>query len=87
MKLLVACPDYASHYLPLSAIAAAARRRGVTTVVATGPALRARVERDGFHWRSLVTARGANPGVLAERDRAVAGSDDLTAFFLSLIHI
>lgn len=81
MKLLVVCPDYISHYLPMSAIAAVARRRGTTTVIATGPALRNRVERDGFRWQRLVMSRGANPGVLSERDRQVADSDDLAAFF------
>lgn len=81
MKLLVVCPDYLSHYLPMSAIAEVARRRGTTTVVATGPALRRRVEGDGFRWQRLVMSRGANPGVLSDRTRRVADSDDLAAFF------
>ena len=81
MKLLLICPDYISHYLPMSAVAAAGRCRGATVVVATGSLLRERVERDGFQWRHLAMSRGGNPGLLSERERPVADADDLSAFF------
>ena len=53
----------------MSAIARAAQRRRVAVTVATGPALRSRVERDGFRWRELRMSRGSNPGVLSDRTR------------------
>ena len=81
MKLLVVSPDYASHYLPMSSIARAAQRRRVAVTVATGPALRAQVERDGFRWRELRMSRGSNPGVLNDRTRLDAAADDLSGFF------
>ncbi|MGH9271040.1 MAG: nucleotide disphospho-sugar-binding domain-containing protein [Ilumatobacteraceae bacterium] len=82
MKLLVVSPDYASHYLPMSAIARAARRRRVAVTVATGRALRTRVEHDGFRWRELRMSRGNNPGVLDDRTRRdAAADDDLSGFF------
>ena len=77
MRLLVVTPDYASHWFPLSAVAAAARARGADVVVATGPALRARVEADGFRWLSLRMSRGSNAGIAGRDDP----DDDLRAFF------
>lgn len=81
MNLLIVCPDYASHYLPLSAIATAAIRRGANVTVATGDGLRARVTATGAHWQRLITGRGSNPGVLTERSPRHRADDDLTAFF------
>ncbi len=65
MKLLVVSPDFASHYTPLATIGAAARRRGADVLVASGPAVAARLGTDGFGWRELLMSAGSNPGVLA----------------------
>lgn len=80
MKLLVVSPDYASHYLPLSAIAGAARRRSVEVTIATGPTLRSCVERDGYRWRELRMSAGSNPGLLSDRS-PLDMVDDLSDFF------
>ncbi len=63
MTLLVISPEYASHYGPLSVLAGDARADGARVVVATGPSLRARVEADGFEWRSLRLGAGSNDGL------------------------
>ena len=70
MSLLVLSPDFASHYGPLSVLAGAVRRSGRQVVVATGAALRARVESDGFEWRLLQLGASSNNGI-AGRDVAV----------------
>lgn len=62
MTLLVISPDYLSHYRPLSVVGSAARDDGRRVVVATGPGLRARVEQDGFVWRSLRLGASSNAG-------------------------
>ena len=77
MKLLIVSPDYLSHYLPLSAIAAEAARRGAAVTVATGPGLAGRVAAGGWSWQPLVMSRGSNPGVR----RIADPDDDLRAFF------
>ena len=64
MTLLVLSPDYASHYGPLSVVAQAARSLGERVVVATGPALPARVVDDGFEWRPLRLGADSNTGVV-----------------------
>ncbi len=81
MKLLVISPDYLSHYLPMSAVASAARRRGWDVTIATGRALRATVEADGSRWRELRMSRGSNPGLLSDRSVTQSVDDDLRAFF------
>lgn len=81
MNLLVISPDYTSHYLPMAAVALAARRRGISVTIATGTSLRQRVEADRFDWRPLRLAAGANPGRLDRRDPDTAAADDLAPFF------
>jgi UDP:flavonoid glycosyltransferase YjiC (YdhE family) len=66
VSLLVISPEFASHYVPLSVLARAARERGTRVIVATGPSLRTRVEADGFEWRSLRLGAGSNTGVVAQ---------------------
>lgn len=70
MTLLVVSPDFASHYGPLAVLAKAAAARGHRVVVASGDAMRPRVEHDGFEWRSLRLGAGANDG-LVQRDEAI----------------
>ncbi|HEY4991153.1 MAG TPA: hypothetical protein VII33_03625 [Nakamurella sp.] len=48
MTLLVISPDYASHLLPLAALATAWRDAGDRVVVATGPATTAIVDSFGY---------------------------------------
>ncbi len=70
MTLLVLSPDFASHYGPLAVLANAAAARRHRVVVASGDAMRPRVEHDGFEWRSLRLGAGANDG-LVQRDEAI----------------
>ncbi|MBA3288679.1 MAG: glycosyltransferase family 1 protein [Acidimicrobiia bacterium] len=81
MKLLLVSPDYASHYLPLSAIGTEAATVGADVVVTTGPAMAERVAADKFRWRRLDMSRGSNPGVLGTPDIQPADVANLTAFF------
>ncbi len=68
MSLLVISPEYASHYVPMAVLAGEARADGRRVVVATGPALRPRVEADGFEWRSLRLGAGSNSGVVDDSE-------------------
>jgi MGT family glycosyltransferase len=77
VKLLLITPDYLSHYLPMSAIAAEAARRDIAVTVATGPTLGPRVGADGWSWRPLLMSRGSNAGIKRIDDP----DDDLRAFF------
>jgi zeaxanthin glucosyltransferase len=78
MSLLVLSPDFASHYGPLAVLADAARRSGKRVVVATGEALRARVESDGFEWRLLQLGAASNDGIAA-RNAAIERFIEATA--------
>lgn len=71
MTFLVISPDYASHYVPMAVLAREAAHDGRRVVVATGPALRARVEGDGFEWRMLRLGASSNTGIVAH-DPAIA---------------
>ncbi len=63
MKLLVVCPDYTSHFLPMSAIATAAQRRGIDVAIATGPTIASRVAAAGLRRVELTMSAAGNPGV------------------------
>ena len=62
MTLLLVVPDYASHWYPLSAIAAAARARGSRVVVATGPTLAPLVVAAGHERVELTLGASSNGG-------------------------
>ena len=79
MKALLVSPDYASHYLPLSALGQALARRGHDVVVATGPALAGRVSGDGFEHHELVLGPASNPG-LARKSAQADEAHHLRAF-------
>ena len=79
--ILIITPDYASHYLPLSAVAAELMRRGFGVTVATGPGLRSRVQADGFVHAELVLGAGSNPGVIRAEDQEFEESSRLAGFF------
>ena len=64
MTLLVISPDFVSHYVPMAVLAREAARDGQRVVVATGPALRSRVEADGLEWRPLALGATSNSGVV-----------------------
>lgn len=81
MTLLVISPDYASHLLPLAALATAWRDRGERVVVAAGPATADIVATFGFERRDLRLGRGSNPGVIKAEDQPVDESDSLRGFF------
>ena len=81
MSVLIVCPDYASHYFPLSALGAAWRDAGVEVVVATGPHLAERVRGDGFVHRELILGAGHNPGLAKVEEQRQGEDDHLQAFF------
>ncbi|WP_291043638.1 glycosyltransferase [Herbiconiux sp.] len=81
MTLLVISPDYASHLLPLAAIATAWQRRGERVVVATGPATDDIVRRFGFERVPLELGRGSNPGVIRAEEQPEEEDDSLRGFF------
>jgi MGT family glycosyltransferase len=81
MTLLVISPDYASHLLPLAAIATAWQHRGERVVVATGPATAPIVRQFGFEHVPLQLGRGSNPGVIKPEDQPVDEDLSLRAFF------
>jgi UDP:flavonoid glycosyltransferase YjiC (YdhE family) len=78
---LLVSPDYASHYLPLSAIGQELRAQGAHVVVATGTALQARVIADGFEHRPLALGTGSNEGLIRPEDQSPAEAEQLAAFF------
>jgi zeaxanthin glucosyltransferase len=81
MTLLVISPDYASHLLPLAAIAAARRGPGERVVVATGPATAAVAASFGFEHVELRLGRGSNPGVIRAEQQPAGEDDALRGFF------
>ncbi len=80
MRALLLSPDYASHYLPLSALGLELQRRGHEVVVASGPGLAARIEGDGFAHRLLVLGAGRNPGVIRTDEQEGDEADRLEGF-------
>ena len=81
MTLLVVCPDYASHLLPLATLATAWRDAGERVVVATGPATAGIVAEHGFDHLDLRLGRGSNPGVIRAQDQPPGEDDALRGFF------
>lgn len=81
MIALLVSPDYASHYLPLSAIGQALRARGADVVVATGAGLQARVAEDGFEHRLLALGPGSNTGLSRTEDQSPDEASRLAEFF------
>jgi MGT family glycosyltransferase len=80
VSLLVISPDYASHALPLLAIAGAWRRRGHRVVVATGHAVAPLVAAAGMEHITLSMSRGSNQGVIAAREVPPEEAASLAAF-------
>ncbi|GAA2576153.1 glycosyltransferase [Winogradskya consettensis] len=81
MTLLVISPDYASHLLPLAALATAWQRAGDRVVVATGPATAALAGSFGFEHTELSLGRGSNPGVIRAEQQPAGEDDALRGFF------
>ena len=81
MTLLIISPDYASHLLPLAALATAWRDAGERVVVATGPATASIVDEFGYSRINLQLGRGSNPGVIRAEDQPAGEDDALRAFF------
>ncbi|MGE5688982.1 MAG: nucleotide disphospho-sugar-binding domain-containing protein [Pseudomonadota bacterium] len=80
MKLLAVVPDYASHYYPMAAVAHEWATRVGDVVVATGPALAARVEQDGFRWVELPLGAGRNPGLARPEGQVEDEAENLRGF-------
>lgn len=81
MTLLVVSPDYASHLLPMLALAAPWANAGERVVVATGGAVAPLVEHAGFERAPLTLGRGANAGVARVEDQPRGEDENLRAFF------
>lgn len=81
MKLLVVCPDYASHAIPMIEVARAWAAHHGDVVVATGEATRPLVEAAGCAWTELRLGAGSNSGVIEATDQPVGEDDHLRAFF------
>lgn len=81
MTLLIICPDYASHLLPLATLGTAWRDAGERVVVATGPATAPIVESFGFERVQLQLGKGSNPGVIRPEDQPEGEDDALRGFF------
>ena len=81
MTLLVISPDYASHLLPLAALATAWRDRGERVVVATGEATASIVASFGFERVELRLGRGSNPGTIRAEEQPEEEDDSLRGFF------
>ena len=78
-RALLVSPDYASHYLPLSALGQALALRGHDVVVATCPPRRARACR----WLRAPRARARpreQPGLARESERPAGEAAHLSAF-------
>jgi zeaxanthin glucosyltransferase len=81
MRALLVSPDYASHYLPISAVGHELRARGLDVVVATGSTLESRVRADGFEHRLLPLGPGSNSGLSDPGDQDPDEARRLQAFF------
>lgn len=81
MTLLVISPDYASHLLPLAALATAWRDAGDDVVVATGPATAPIVAEFGYRRVDLPLGRGANARVIRSSEQDAAEAASLEGFF------
>ena len=81
MRLLVVCPDYASHAVPMIEVAKAWVRRHGEAIVATGTATRPLVEAAGLVWVELRLGKGSNGGVIEAAEQPVGEDDHLRAFF------
>jgi UDP:flavonoid glycosyltransferase YjiC (YdhE family) len=81
MTLLVVSPDYASHLLPLAALATAWRDSGERVVVATGPATAGVVAGFGYERVDVRLGRGSNPGVIRAEQQPRGEDDALRGFF------
>ena len=81
MRLLVVCPDYASHAYGLIEIAGAARRRGDEVWFATGEAVRPLVRSAYLTWVPLRLGGGSNPGTIRVGDQPSGEDARLLAFF------
>ncbi|MHA1401156.1 MAG: nucleotide disphospho-sugar-binding domain-containing protein [Candidatus Heimdallarchaeaceae archaeon] len=64
MTVLIICPDYISHYLPLLALGENWKEKGEDIIFATGPFLAQKIKKDGFKHIKLILGEGGNPKLL-----------------------
>jgi zeaxanthin glucosyltransferase len=81
VTLLVISPDYASHALPLLALARAWQDAGERVVVATGPAIAPRVIAAGMEFAQLSLGRGSNDGIARPGHQPPGEREALRGFF------
>ena len=80
VTLLIISPDYASHALPLLAIAEARQRRGHRVVVATGHAVAPLVAAAGMERTTLIMSHGSNSGVIRASEAPPEAAATFAAF-------
>ena len=79
-KLLIVCPDYASHVYPLAAVGKACVDAGMQVTFATGRGMERTVRDFGFDWQELVLGPGNNTGLMRPEDQG-AEKEHMRAFF------
>lgn len=79
-RLLVVCPDYASHLYPLAAVGQACLRAEMQVTFATGRGMERAVRDFGFQWEHLVLGPGNNAGLMRPEDQG-AEEEHMRAFF------
>lgn len=81
MTLMIICPDYASHLIPLATLGTAWRDAGERVVVAGGDATAGIVDSFGYERVPLQLGRGSNPGIIRAEQQADEEADSLRGFF------
>lgn len=81
MTLMIICPDYASHLIPLATLGTAWRDAGERVVVAGGDATAGIVASFGYERVPLQLGRGSNPGIIRAEQQADEEADSLRGFF------
>ncbi len=81
MSVLFITPNNISHYLPLSAIGLSWKAIGKDVIVATGPALAERVQKDGFKHINLVLGEGSNSCFMRLEEQAPMERARLSSYF------
>lgn len=79
--MLFVCPDYVSHFFPMSTLAAECRRRGMAVTIATGPGLQPLVASMGYAHAELILGPGNNAGVMRTEEQARNEAAHMRTFF------
>lgn len=80
-RALFICPDYVSHFFPMSAVAEECKARGIEVTFATGQGLQTRVTSLGFKHEELILGPGSNTAVLRPEEQPGSEADHMREFF------